>query len=75
MLLFGLGTLPAMLSTSLGAWRLQAILRRRELKQVIAVLLIIAGAWTLYITAAHGNHGAHMGHAGQPPLDHSHMHQ
>lgn len=74
MLLFGLGTVPAMLATSLGAQRLQAFLRRRELKQAIAVLLIIAGAWTLYITASHGNHSAHMGHAGQAPVDHSHMH-
>ncbi len=43
MLLFGLGTLPAMLATSLGAQRLQAFLRRRGLKQVIAVLLIARG--------------------------------
>ncbi len=69
MLLFGLGTLPAMLATSLGARRAQAFLRRRGLKQVIAVLLIGAGLWTLYITAAHSGHGAPGSH-----VDHAQMH-
>jgi sulfite exporter TauE/SafE len=59
MLLFGLGTLPAMLSTSLGAARLQAVLRQRGLKRAIAVLLIGSGLWTLYITAAHAGHAGH----------------
>jgi sulfite exporter TauE/SafE len=64
MLLFGLGTLPAMLATNFGAQGLQGFLRRRGLKQVIAVLLITSGAWTLYITAAHINHSSHTGNAG-----------
>jgi len=73
MLLFGLGTLPAMLATSMGAQGLQAFLRRRGLKQVIAVLLIGSGAWTLYITAAHANHSLHTSHEGRRPMDHSHI--
>lgn len=73
MLLFGLGTLPAMLATSLGAQRLQAFLRRRGLKQLIAVLLIASGVWTLYITAAHGGHSLHNGQDGRRPPDHSHI--
>jgi sulfite exporter TauE/SafE len=70
MLLFGLGTLPAMLAASLGAQRVRGFLRRRELKLAIALLLVTAGVWTLYITAAHGVH-AH------PPnqLDRSQLHQ
>ncbi|MBA6412567.1 sulfite exporter TauE/SafE family protein [Parahaliea sp. F7430] len=56
MLAFGIGTLPAMLSSSLGAAKLQQLLRRRGLKQVIAALLVISGAWTLYITASHSDH-------------------
>ena len=72
MLLFGLGTLPAMLATSLGAQGLQAFLRRRGLQQLIAVLLIGSGIWTLYITAVHANH-MRTGHDGHRPLDHSHM--
>jgi sulfite exporter TauE/SafE len=71
MFLFGLGTLPAMLATSLGADRLQAFLRRRGLKLVIALLLIASGAWTLYLTAAHGSHA---GHSAAQPVDHSHLH-
>jgi sulfite exporter TauE/SafE len=72
MFLFGLGTLPAMLATSFGAQGLQAFLRRRGLKLVIALLLIASGAWTLYLTAAHGNHGSHGGN--DAAMDHSHMH-
>ena len=71
MLCFGLGTLPAMLATSLGADRLQGFLRRRGLKLVIAVLLLISGAWTLYQTAAHGNHAGH-GVQGQSEKAHQH---
>jgi uncharacterized protein len=71
MLLFGLGTLPAMLSTSLGAARLQQFLRLRGLKVAIALLLIGSGVWTLYITAAHSGHGVGT-QGGQ--TDHSHMH-
>ena len=63
MLLFGLGTLPAMLATSLGANRLQAFLRRRELKLAIALLLIASGLWTLFITASHSGHGEHSAHS------------
>lgn len=62
MLLFGLGTLPAMLSTSFGAARVQALLRQRGLKVVIALLLIGSGIWTLYITALHSGHDGHAGH-------------
>ncbi len=69
MLFFGLGTLPAMLTTSFGADRLQNFLRHRGLKQVIAALLIASGLWTLYLTAAHGNHASANG-----PGHHSHMH-
>jgi uncharacterized protein len=71
MLAFGLGTLPAMLATSLGAHRLQDLLRKRGLKVVIALLLITSGAWTLYVTYTHSNHSDHgqeMDHSG---MDHS----
>ena len=81
MLLFGLGTLPAMLATSLGADQLQAFLRKRGLKLLIALLLIASGIWTLYLVAAHGSHLHHAScqdaasetrdHA---TMDHSQMH-
>ena len=58
MFCFGLGTLPAMLATSLGASGVQAFLRKRGLKLVIGVLLIVAGAWTLYQVSAHAGHAS-----------------
>lgn len=67
MFCFGLGTLPAMLATSLGARQAQDLLRRRELKRVIALLLIAAGAWTLYVTYTHAAHLA-------PQAGHEHRH-
>jgi len=70
MLLFGLGTLPAMLATSFGAGRLQNALRRRGLQVVIALLLIGSGLWTLYMTAAHSGHGAHGDHASHSQMQH-----
>ncbi len=74
MFLFGLGTLPAMLATSLGADRLQVFLRRRGLKLLIAVLLITSGVWTVYLTVAHGSHLQHGGRGSQQQMDHSQMH-
>lgn len=56
MLVFGLGTLPAMLATSLGAAKVQQLLSRQGLKTVIAIGLIAAGAWTLYLTWSHSDH-------------------
>ena len=73
MFLFGLGTLPAMLATSLGADRLQAFLRRRGLKLLIALLLIASGIWTLSLTAVHGDHARQAGHQGHQQMDHSGM--
>ena len=74
MLLFGLGTLPAMLATSLGADRLQAFLRQRGLKLLIAVLLITSGIWTLYLVSAHGHHLQHAEHGSSSQgVDHSGM--
>lgn len=56
MFCFGLGTLPAMLGASLGAGFLQAQLRRRGLKMIIALLLIAGGVWGLYLTVSHAGH-------------------
>jgi hypothetical protein len=75
MFLFGVGTLPAMLATSLGAEQLQIFLRRRGLKLLIASLLIVSGAWTFYLTAAHASHKGHGGAQGNEVMDHSHMHR
>ena len=76
MLLFGIGTLPAMLAVSLGAGRLQAFLRRRGLKWLIGALLVASGVWTIYLAAGHAQHAGHgtQHQGGAPPahMDHSH---
>lgn len=72
MFCFGLGTLPAMLATSLGADKLQGFLRKKGLKQLIAILLIASGVWTLYLVSAHGSHLQHKS-PGAQPMDHSEM--
>ena len=70
---FGLGTLPAMLATSSGANRLQQFLQHRGLKLMIALLLIVSGGWTLYITYAHSQHGHNPDHRAMdhPPTLHA----
>jgi uncharacterized protein len=72
MFCFGLGTLPAMLATSLGAGTVEGFLKRRGLKIVIALLLIAAGLWTLYVTYAHAQHNA--GPPGSTQQSHQHHH-
>ena len=73
MLLFGIGTLPAMLATSLGAARVHRFLRRRGLKRLLGLGLILAGLWTLYITYEHGRHWR-LPLPGKPPAMHGHAH-
>jgi sulfite exporter TauE/SafE len=74
MLLFGIGTLPAMLATSFGAAGLQSVLRRRGLKLLIAAFLIASGAWTLYLTASHGGHLLQRGVIGPGPAENASQH-
>lgn len=59
MFAFGLGTLPAMLTTSVAAGRLDRLLRARGFRLLMALFMIAAGAWSLYMTAAHGGHLMH----------------
>lgn len=69
MLLFGLGTLPAMLATSFGARQFTDLLRRRGFKLAIAAPLVFAGVWTVYITYSHAGH---IGGSGQGHEHHQH---
>ncbi len=62
MLCFGLGTLPAMLGTSLGADKLQAVLRRREARTLLGALVVLSGLWTGYLALAHGGHADSANH-------------
>lgn len=75
MLAFGLGTLPAMLGASFAAGHVSAILKSQGFKTIVAVLMIAAGVWTLYLTYAHGSHLLDReivpGNTAPAPMDHS----
>lgn len=68
MLLFGLGTVPAMLAVTVAGLKVEVWLRQRWVKQVIGVSLLLGGLWTAYHTFSHSDHllGAHRGHSMQP---------
>lgn len=53
MLLFGLGTVPSMLGTTLAGQKAERFLRDRRLKIFIGISLLLAGTWTLIHTATH----------------------
>lgn len=56
MLLFGVGTLPAMVGAGFAGGRVRQLLQQRGLKVVVALLLVASGLWTLTITARHAGH-------------------
>ena len=63
MTLFGAGTLPAMLGTTLLGQRASAFLSNPTVRQSMGVLLVVAGIWSIWLTASHldhllGPHGA-----------------
>lgn len=64
MFCFGLGTLPVMYATGLAGERLAAVLRRKDLRNAVATLLIAAGGWTSWIAVVH-----------TPPADTGSAHQ
>jgi uncharacterized protein len=60
MVAFGIGTLPAMLASSLFASRLTAGLRRHGTRQMVGALLLVFGiwlGWAAMMSARHVHHG------------------
>lgn len=53
MLFFGLGTLPAMLTSSFAAQALLSIMQKKWIKQASGTLLIAYGMWTLFSVWQH----------------------
>lgn len=63
MLAFGLGTLPAMLASTLGASRLTIYLRQSGTRRLSGALLLVFGLWLAYAaipSTPHANHGNHL---------------
>lgn len=71
MLLFGLGTLPAMLGASVFASFARDLLSRRGLKKLLAVALIAAGLWSFAVTWSHRQHLTQPYGGDSPGLDQS----
>lgn len=73
MFAFGLGTLPAVMAAGVAAERLTRLLRRRLLRQAMALLIIIFGVWTLLpaLGIGHGEHGSSSS-TEQAPTPHHH---
>lgn len=73
---FGFGTLPAMLAGGVFSSQLKRWLQGRVLRTVMALALILFGAWTLWSAVAHAHqHPAAPGSATEAPGDmHQHMH-
>lgn len=71
MLAFGLGTLPAVLSTGVAAQQVGRILQRRQLRLVLAFAIVLFGIWTLF---GGGGSGHEHHRATEPAEDHGHHH-
>lgn len=66
MMLFGLGTLPAMLAVGLAGIRLRGLFARTAVRRGAAAFLIAAGVWTAafpLVTMQQGPTGEHVHHA------------
>ena len=80
MVVFGLGTLPAVFLGGLASSGLKAFLQSLSFRRASAILLIVFGVWTLYSIYDHSvNHGAHhSGHIGESSTEgvdeHHHHH-
>ncbi|MFL0796773.1 MAG: sulfite exporter TauE/SafE family protein [Cellvibrionaceae bacterium] len=63
MLAFGLGTLPLLLITGVAAEKVHGLLRKTGVRLAMALLVFIAGVWTIWGGLGHAHHD-HLGHAG-----------
>ncbi len=64
MLAFGLGTLPLLLITGITAEKVHGLLRKTGVRLAMALLVFIAGVWTIWGGLGHHAHHDHLGHAG-----------
>lgn len=62
MLMFGLGTLPAVLASGVFAERIKAVMQKKGLRTAMAILIMVFGIWTLWGTVQHSLHTQHANH-------------
>ncbi|MGD8174687.1 sulfite exporter TauE/SafE family protein [Marinimicrobium sp. ARAG 43.8] len=72
MLAFGLGTLPSLLAAGLMAGKLTQLLQQRALRTVLAVLIMVFGAWTLWPVVVSGHHHEPSEDGEMAPMQHHH---
>src|SRR5690606_6232848 len=79
MLAFGVGTLPALLTTGFAAHHISAllsgILRRSWVRASFALAIMLFGVWTIFAAMYHSAHDHGADHVHNDPvrtLDHSH---
>jgi len=53
MFYFGMGTVPAMVATGFGSGALKQFLQQKNFRQVVALLLIVFGVWTIVMATQH----------------------
>lgn len=68
MLAFGLGTLPAVLTTGLAAQQFARLLQQRHIRWAFALSIIAFGVWTLWGASGH-DHAQHQGSDHHPVQD------
>ena len=79
--LFGMGTLPAMLGTTLVGQQASVILRHQVFRNLMGMTLIVMGSWSLWLTTPLSGHGmmpmtpSPQHELAPPALDHSGHHQ
>jgi sulfite exporter TauE/SafE len=67
--LFGIGTLPAMLGTTLAGQHANAVLRHSTFRNLMGITLIVMGSYSLWLTTPFSGHGTtHMHHRPQQKL-------
>lgn len=73
MLVFGFGTLPAMLGTTVAGQQANRLLRARWVQQTLGTLLVGLGAWSLWWTfqLSSGEHSTHQHGSGVPAQESS----
>lgn len=69
MIAFGLGTLPMLLAMGAAARWLGGIVRLTWVRRGAGILILLFGAYTLFMPGMHAGHGAHANHAA--PASHS----
>jgi len=74
MVIFGVGTLPAVLAAGIAAQQLNRLLQQRGIRIGLSLLIILYGLWTISGGLGGHNHHHSLTDSAEPQQDHSSMH-